>query len=54
MEFAYNAIDAAYVWTRGGYQVSRNETDYPLFIATRESNPADWERFLERFGIPTA
>lgn len=54
MEFAYNAIDAVYVWTRGGYQVSRNETDYPLFIAIRESDLADWERFFERFGIPTA
>jgi hypothetical protein len=54
MEFAYNAIDAVYVWTRGGYQVSRNETDYPLFIAIRESGLTDWERFFERFGIPTA
>ena len=54
MEFAYNAIDAVYVWTRGGYQVSRNETDYPLFIAIRESDLEDWERFFERFGIPTA
>lgn len=54
MEFAYTAIDAVYVWTRGGYQVARDETDYPLFIAIRETDLADWERFFERFGIPTA
>ena len=54
LEFAYTAIDAVYVWTRGGYQVARNETDYPLFIAIRETDLADWERFFERFGIPTA
>ena len=40
--------------TRGGYQVARNETDYPPFIATRESDLAGWERFFERSGIPTA
>lgn len=54
MEFAYTAIDAVYVWTRGGYQVARDETDYPLFIAIRETDLEEWERFFERFGIPTA
>ena len=54
MEFAYTAIDAVYVWTQGGYQVARDETDYPLFIAIRESDLADWERFFEQFGLLTA
>ncbi|GAA0455496.1 RNA polymerase subunit sigma-70 [Halococcus dombrowskii] len=54
MEFAYTAIDAVYVWTRGGYQVARDETDYPLFIAIRETDLEEWGRFFERFGIPTA
>lgn len=54
MEFAYTAIDAVYVWTRGGYQVARDETDYPLFIVIHESDLKDWEKFFERFGIPTA
>ena len=54
MEFAYTGIDAVYVWTRGGYQVARDETDYPLFIAIRETDLEEWERFFEQFGIPTA
>ena len=54
MEFAYTAIDAVYVWTQGGYQVARDETDYPLFIAVRGSDLEDWEHFFELFGIPTA
>ncbi len=54
LDFAYTAIDAVYVWTRGGYQVARDETDYPLFIAIREEDLEEWERFFERFGIPTA
>lgn len=54
LDFAYTAIDAVYVWTRGGYQVARDETDYPLFIAIHEEDLEEWKRFFERFGIPTA
>lgn len=51
--FAYTGIDSVYVWTRGGYQVARTETDYPLFVAVHETDLDDWERFFEAFGIPT-
>lgn len=34
MEFAYTEIDAAYVWTKGGYQISRSHDDYPVFRST--------------------
>lgn len=54
MEYAYTAIDAVYVWTRGGYQVARNPGDYPLFITVRESDLDTWTEFFDRFGIPTA
>jgi hypothetical protein len=54
MDFAYTAIDAVYVWTRGGYQVARSPTDYPLFIAVRRSDRDAWEQFFEQFSIPTA
>lgn len=52
MEYAYTAIDAVYVWTRGGYQVARDPDDYPLFIAVCEQYVGTWMRFFERFGIP--
>lgn len=54
MDFAYTALDAVYVWTRGGYQVARTETDYPLFIAVQAEDLEKWVRFFEQFGIPTA
>ena len=52
--FAFTRIDAVYVWTQGGYQVSRNPDDYPLFIAVREQDVDAWETFFESFGLPTA
>ncbi|AUV84534.1 RNA polymerase subunit sigma-70 (plasmid) [Salinigranum rubrum] len=54
MDYAFTAIDAVYVWTRGGYQVARDPADYPLFIAVHESDLNAWTSFFDRFGIPTA
>lgn len=54
MDYAYTAIDAVYVWTRGGYQVARDPDDYPLFVAVRDADLDAWEGFFARFGIPTA
>jgi len=54
MEYAFTAIDAVYVWTRGGYQVARDPEDYPLFIAVHKSELDAWTEFFDRFGIPTS
>lgn len=54
MDYAFTAIDAVYVWTRGGYQVARDPQDYPLFIAVHESDFDAWTAYFNRFGIPTA
>ena len=54
MDFAYTAIDAVYVWTRGGYQVARDPDDYPLFVAVEKDDLEEWERFFDRFGLPVA
>lgn len=53
MEYAFTAIDAIYVWTRGGYQVARDPEDYPLFIAVHEFEVDAWTEFFDRFGIST-
>jgi hypothetical protein len=52
--FAFTRIDAVYVWTQGGYQVSRKPADYPLFLAVRERDVDAWKAFFESFGLPTA
>ena len=54
LDYAFTAIDAVYVWTRGGYQVAREPEDYPLFIAVHDSDLDAWTAFFDRFGIPTA
>jgi DNA-binding Lrp family transcriptional regulator len=51
MEFAYNEIDAAYVWTHGGYQISRSHDDYPVFIEVHDRDVERWIAFFKQFGI---
>jgi len=53
MEFAYTEIDAAYVWTNGGFQIARSHDDYPVFIEIHERDVDRWIEFFERFGVDT-
>jgi len=49
--FAYTEIDAAYVWTDGGYQIARSHDDYPVFIRVHERDVDRWMSFFDQFGI---
>jgi DNA-binding Lrp family transcriptional regulator len=53
MEFAYTEIDAAYVWTHGGFQIARGHDDYPVFVEVYERDVDRWIEFFERFGVDT-
>lgn len=54
MEFAYTEIDAAYVWTEGGYQIARSHDDYPVFISVHDRDVERWIAFFQQFGIATS
>lgn len=51
MEFAYTEIDAAYVWTHGGYQIARSHDDYPVFVQVHDRDVDRWMAFFEQYGI---
>lgn len=51
MAFAFTRIDAAYVWTHGGYQLARDHTDYPVFIAVKRTDIEAWREFFSGCGI---
>jgi len=54
MEYRYSKTDAVYVWTKGGYQIGRNQDDYPIFIDVYEDNVEAWKEFFQGFGIETS
>jgi DNA-binding Lrp family transcriptional regulator len=51
MEYAYTKTDAVYVWTKGGYQIGRNQNDYPIFIDVVANEVDAWEEFFAEFGV---
>ena len=53
MEFAYTEIDAAYIWTHGGYQIARGHDDYPVFIEVHDRDVERWIAFFRQFGVDT-
>ncbi|OYR56546.1 helix-turn-helix domain-containing protein [Halorubrum halodurans] len=53
MEFVYTEIDAAYVWTHGGYQIARSHNDYPVFIDVHDRDVERWIAFFQQWGVDT-
>lgn len=51
MTFASTEIDAAYVWTDGGFQIARSHDDYPVFIAVHDRDVDRWCEFFDRYRI---
>jgi len=51
MMFVYTEIDAAYVWTHGGYQIARGHDDYPVFIKVHDQDIERWIAFFQQFGV---
>lgn len=51
MDYRYSRTDAAFIWTRGGYQIGRNQDDYPIFIDVYEEELGDWKAFLDSYHV---
>jgi len=53
MDYAYTKTDAVYIWTKGGYQIGRNQDDYPIFINVLSDEINAWQEFFDDFGVDT-
>lgn len=51
MAYRFSRTDAVFVWTKGGYQIARNQRDYPIFIDVFEDDIDEWKRFFEEFSV---
>ena len=54
MEYRYSKTDAVFIWTKGGYQIGRNQSDYPIFIDIYREDVEEWKDFFHGFGIETS
>ena len=51
LEYRYSHTDAVYIWTEGGYQIGRNQDDYPIFIDVLEDDINEWQAFFNEFSL---
>lgn len=51
LKYRFSRTDAVFVWTKGGYQIARNQQDYPIFIDVREEDVGAWQHFFDSYSI---
>lgn len=51
LTYRYAKTDAVYLWTKGGYQIGRNQDDYPIFLDVVADDVDAWEAFCDEFGV---
>ncbi len=50
MPYAFTEKDAVFIWTKGGYQVDRSASFYPIYIKVRKPELGKWKRFFKAGG----
>ncbi len=53
-DYRFTKTDAVFFWTQGGYQIARNQDDYPIFIDVNEDEVEQWKRHFQSYGIETS
>lgn len=51
LEYRYSHTDAVYIWTEGGYQIGRNQDDYPIFVDVVQDDITEWQAFFNEFSL---
>ena len=47
-------IDAVFIWTKGGYNIGRSKSSYPIFIEILENDKDKWEEFFSGLNVKYA
>ena len=51
VKYCFTGIDAVFIWTDGGYNISRYRDYYPIFIKVRESDKRVCEFYIKKLGL---
>jgi DNA-binding Lrp family transcriptional regulator len=53
INYCFTATDAVFVWTKGGYNISRFKDHYPIFIKVRKTDKKVFEQKCDMLGLST-
>lgn len=51
IKYCFTGIDAVFVWTDGGYNISRYRGYYPIFIKVKKSDKDAYEFYIRKLGL---
>lgn len=51
IKYAFTKTDAVFIWTKGGYNISRYKEFYPVFIKIRKKDRKLFESYCKRLGL---
>ncbi len=51
LKYAFTELDAVFVWTKGGYNIERSRSHYPVFVKVRKADVSEWKKFFSKTGL---
>lgn len=51
IKYCFTGTDAVFIWTGGGYNISRYKDYYPIFIKVEESDKKLYDFYVKKLGI---
>src|SRR3989344_8305739 len=51
IKYAFTALDAVFVWTKGGYNISRYKDFYPMYIKIDKKDKSIFEDYCKKLNL---
>ena len=51
IKYCFTGIDSVFIWTKGGYNISRYKDYYPIFIKVRKEDKALFENYSKKLNL---
>lgn len=51
VSYCFTGLDAVFVWTQGGYNISRYKRYYPIFIKIKKTEKPIFEEYCKKWGL---
>ncbi|MBI2661290.1 hypothetical protein HYX09_03410 [Candidatus Woesearchaeota archaeon] len=51
LDYIFTGIDAVFIWTKGGYNIGRSKSSYPIFIDILAKDKSAWQEYFSRLRL---
>ncbi|MFQ5405595.1 MAG: hypothetical protein ACE5DI_00345 [Candidatus Micrarchaeia archaeon] len=51
LKYTFTELDAVFIWTKGGYNIERSKSHYPIFIKVKQDDLNKWKKYFSKTGL---